>query len=290
MQSSPSTSGRLTKGERTRLIAQQTQQDAVFMRGGVDFSRIQLSALMRHVDAGIPIEFEALGPYMTDYASVGYRLTKTSLTPGDQIGLQLNQLFRRFFPAARVVSLYDDYNQTHATEDDGTVSAQYALADCETFRASLRQLFITHGIASVDDDMLLLSESSKVAHAEQLVVELDRFGFIRHQGLEITFVPRDPERLFYDRIVLRTKRGKWLCAALDAAGFLDEQNRRIVHVVALPHSMKEQQDKVWEILRVLGISSERYHNIFYDPQATPETIVRTVEAFFQMSASATPSL
>jgi hypothetical protein len=290
MQSFLSTSSRPTKGERTRLKAQQTQRDALFMHEGVDFSRIQLAALMQHVQAGIPIEFEALGPYMTDYISVGYRLTKISLTPGDQIGLQLNQLFRQLFPDARVVSLYDDYNQTHATEDDGTVSAQYDQADCETFRASIRQLFMTHGIASVDDDMLLLSESSKVAHAEQLVAELDRFGYIRRQGLEITFVPRDPERLFYDRIVLRTKRGKWLCAALDAAGFLDDQNRRINHLVALPHYMKEQQDKVWEILRVLGISSERYHNIFYDSEATPEDVVRVVAAFFETPTTVTPTL
>jgi hypothetical protein len=138
--------------------------------------------------------------------------------------------------------------------------------------------------------MLLLAESSKVAQAKQLVAELDRFGFIQRQGLEIIFTPREPENPLYDRITLRTKRGKWLCAALDAAGFLDEQNRRIVHLVALPHYMKEQQDKVWEILRVLGISSERYHNVFYDASARPEMVVRTVEAFFEIPTSATPAL
>jgi hypothetical protein len=123
-----------------------------------------------------------------------------------------------------------------------------------------------------------------------LVTELDRFGFIQRQGLEIIFTPREPENPLYDRITLRTKRGKWLCAALDAAGFLDEQNRRITHLVALPHYMKEQQDKVWDILRVLGISSGRYHNIFYDPSAESDVIVRTVQAFFETPTSATPTL
>jgi hypothetical protein len=279
MQPSLPTSGRLTKSERARLKARQAQHDTVFIHQGVDFSRIQLSALHAQYDSHASLEFEALGPYMTDYGSVKYQLTTSTLTSADQIGLQLNQLFRRTFPRARVVSLYDDYNQTHATEDDGTVSAQYATVEREAFRSSLRQLFLNENIASGDHDMLLVSESSKVAQAKLLVTELDRFGFIRRQGLEITFVPRNPERLFYDRIVLRTKRGKWLCAALDAAGFLDAQNRRIIHLVALPHFMKEQQDKVWEILRVLGISSERYHNIFYDPLAAPQNVVRVVEDF-----------
>jgi len=290
MQSSLSTSGRLTKSERARLKTQQTQRDAAFVYGGVDFSRIQLPALLAQRDRQMPIEFEALGPYMTDYAAAGYHLTAPILTPEDTIGLRLNQLFRRLFPQARVVSLYDDYNQTHATEDDGTVSAQYAQTDRETFRASLQQLFIAHNIGSNDDDTLLVAESTKVAHAKQLVAELDRFGFIQRQGLEIIFTPREPENPLYDRITLRTKRGKWLCAALDAAGFLDEQNRRIVHLVALPHYMKEQQDKVWEILRVLGISSERYHNVFYDSSTSPEMVVRTVEAFFEAPTSATLAL
>jgi len=290
MQPSLSTSGRLTKSERARLKTQQTQRDAAFIRNGVDFSRIQLPLLFAQRDERLPMEFEALGPYMTDYAFVEYCLAHHALTPEDTIGLQLNRLFRQLFPLGRVVSLYDDYNKTHATEDDGTVSAQYTPADCATFRASLRRLFVDQAIASGDDDMLLLAESSKVAQAKQLVAELDRFGFIQRHGLEIIFTPREPENPLYDRITLRTKRGKWLCAALDAAGFLDEQNRRIVHLVALPHYMKEQQDKVWEILRVLGISSERYHNVFYDASASPQTVVRTVEAFFEIPTSATPAL
>jgi len=290
MQPTLSTSGRLTKSERAHLKTQQTQRDAAFVRDGVDFSRIQLQALLIQRDIQAPVEFEALGPYMTDYEAIRYRLVSHMLTPEDTIGLQLNQLFRQLLPRARVVSLYDDYNQTHATEDDGTLSAQYSQADREAFRASLRQLFIAQNVASGDDDMLLVSESSKVAQAKLLVAELDRFGFIQRQGLEISFIPREPENPLYDRITLRTKRGKWLCAALDAAGFLDEQNRRITHLVALPHYMKEQQDKVWEILRVLGILPERYHNIFYDPHATPEAVVRTVRAFFEASTSASAPL
>lgn len=271
---------RLTKSLRTRLKLDQSLRDAAYIHEGVDFSRIQIQALLQQAGRG-KLEFEALGPYMADYASCGYRLSPGVLTPEDRIGLQLNQLFRRLFPAARVVSLYDDYNMTHATEDDGTVSARYAKADRETFRNSLAQLFVDQHIAANKHDMLLLSESSKVAQAEQLVAELDRFGLIQRSGLEIVFTPRDPERSFYDRIVLRTKRGKWLCVALDAAGFLHHDNRHITHIVALPNYMKEQQDKVWEILRVLAISPEKYHDIFYDPQASPEHVVSVIQNAFQ---------
>jgi len=272
----PSLSDRLTKSARTRLKAQQAEHDALFIHDSVDFSRIQPRALLRAEH----IEFEALGPYMADYQAVNYHLTPAVLTSEDATGLRLSQLFRRFFPTARLVSLYDDYNSSHATEDDGSIAVKYALKDRQMFRTSLGQLFVAAGVVNGDDDMLLLSESSKVVHAKLLVAELDRFGMIERRGLEIIFTPRDPENPLYDRITLRTKRGKWLCAALDASGFLDQQNRRIAHLVVLPNYMKEQQDKVWEILRVLAISSERYHNIFYDPRMSAEKIAAIIEEEF----------
>lgn len=281
MQPSLPLSGRLTKSARAHLKLQQAQRDALSIRDGVDFSRIQIDLLQTNEN----IEFEALGPYMTDYRNVGYRLTAHTLTPEDTIGLSLSRLFRHFFPTARLVSLYDDYNMTHATEDDGSVSATYAAEDRLVFRSSLARLFIHAGAATTNDDLLLISESSKVAQAKQLVLELDRFGLIQRQGLEIIFTPREPENPLYDRITLRTKRGKWLCAALDAAGFLDQQNRRITHLVALPSYMKEQQDKVWEILRVLAILPERYHNIFYEPDLSSEAVVRVVEDEFRKAAA-----
>lgn len=272
----PTLSDRLTKSARTRLKMQQAEHDALFIHDGVDFSRIQPSALLN----AERIEFEALGPYMTDYQAANYRLTPVVLTPEDTIGLRLSQLFRNLFPTARLVSLYDDYNSSHATEDDGSIAVTYAPEDRQVFRTSLSQLFTSVGAASGDDDMLLISESSKVAHAKLLVAELDRFGMIERRGLEIIFTPRDPENPLYDRITLRTKRGKWLCAALDASGFLDQQNRRIAHLVVLPNYMKEQQDKVWEILRVLAISPERYHNIFYDPRMSAEKTADIIEKEF----------
>lgn len=276
---------RLTKSLRVRLKTDQLLRDAAHIHEGVDFSRIQIPTLLQQANDG-KLEFEALGPYMTDYSSCEYRLSPEILTPEDLIGLQLNQLFRKLFPAARVVSLYDDYNKTHATEDDGTVSAQYAESDRGAFRASLERLFISKRIATSANDMLLLPESSKVTQARQLVAELDQLGLIQRNGLEIVFRPRHPERLFYDKIVLRTKRGKWLCVALDAAGFLHQDNRRIVHLIALPNYMKEQQDKVWEILRVLAISPEKYHDIFYDPQASPEHVVKVVQDAFRHAGPA----
>jgi hypothetical protein len=89
-------------------------------------------------------------------------------------------------------------------------------------------------------------------------------------------------RSFY----LRTKDGRWLCEALDASTFLKAENRRITHIVVLPEYMKEQQDKVWEILRVLHIAPHKYHNIFYDKTLPAEHIRHAIERAFYMVWSA----
>jgi hypothetical protein len=205
------------------------------------------------------------------------------LTPVDAIGFELAKSFRQLFPRARLVSLYDDYNTTHATEDDGTVSAVYAAKDKQVFLQSLDKMFHAAGMDTYQPP-LLLSESSKVSEAEELVATLDDLHMIERRGHEIIFIPPAPENPLYDRITLRTKRGKWLCVALDAAGFLHEDNRHITHLIALPTYLKEQQDKMWEILRVLAIPSDQYHNIFYDPMVAPEAACRVVACEFEKAA------
>ena len=48
-------------------------------------------------------------------------------------------------------------------------------------------------------------------------------------------------------------------------------------MVILPEEFKKQQDQVWEMLRVLGISWENYHNIFYDDTNPPKKIAQIIE-------------
>jgi hypothetical protein len=122
----------------------------------------------------------------------------------------------------------------------------------------------------------MISESSKVPDAQRLVSLLETKGHIQRKGEEIVFVNNLAENPLHHRIHLRNSKGKWLCEALDAATFLKDENLQILHIVALPDYMKNQQDKVWEILRVLGISSHCYYNIFYSLDFTSSEIAQTV--------------
>ena len=274
---------KLSKTERARLAECISQYDALFTRNGVNFSRFNFGALLHHLLAGGTIEFEALGPYLESYRSHGGVMTRDNLLKEDAIGLELAVVFRKFFPKARLISLYDDYN-AHSPET-GMKSNDSGIGDFpdplkKAFLESLLGLYRSCGALtdkSVDGvDYLMIPESSKPADAQDLVARLEAKGCISRKGDEIMFVNTQAENPLHHRIHLRNSRGKWLCEALDAATFLKAENLRIFHIVALPDYMKDQQDKVWEMLRMLGISPHLYHNIFYSVDFTPKEVAQTV--------------
>jgi len=274
---------KLSKTERARLAESISRYDALFTRNGVNFSRFNFGALLRHVLAGGTIEFEALGPYLESYRSHGGVMARDNLLKEDAIGLELAIVFRKFFPKARLISLYDDYN-AHSPEtgiksnDSGIGNFSDSLK--KVFLDSLLGLYRSNGALtdkSVDGvDYLMIPESSKPADAQDLVARLDAKGCINRKGEEIIFVNTQAENPLHHRIHLRNSKGKWLCEALDAATFLKAENLQILHIVALPDYMKDQQDKVWEMLRMLGISPYLYHNIFYSVNFTPKEVAQTV--------------
>ena len=127
------------------------------------------------------------------------------------------------------------------------------------------------------ENFLLISESSKTVEAEKLVERLDEAGHIQREGQKIYFVNEGAENPQYKRIILRTGTGRWLCEALDASTYLKPENLEITHLVVLSKDFVAQQDKVWEILRVLGIRPTHYHNIFYDKSLDPSVVAEIVD-------------
>jgi hypothetical protein len=274
---------KLSKTERTQLAQFVSSYDIPFIRNGVDFSRLNFGPLINHVRSGGIIEFETLGPYLQAYQADNGVMKHNNLLNEDAIGLQLAIALRQLFPEARLVSLYDDYNAHIPGKDISSGSsgvAHFSDTHKEVFRESLIELYRSSSVISPTarhgTDYFLISESSKIDDTEALVNFLETKNCIYRKGNEIIFINSRAENPLYHRVHLRNSKGKWLCEALDAATFLKAENFNILHIVALPDYMKSQQDKVWEILRVIGISPYRYHNIFYDPHANPKDVAKTV--------------
>lgn len=276
---------KLTKSERTMLAELIQKIERTSIQDGVDFSRCQMAELFDARNRGVPIEFEMIGPYMADYASANYKMTTENLISEDAIGLQLAAVFRDIFPSARLVSLCDDYNTGKFSVHAKTDIATYGAATKRHFKQSLVRLFKFYNAIGQDavhgQHYLLISEDNMQLNAELLVARLEGQGYIQRTGDEITFINEDAENPLYAQVRLRTKSGRWLCEALDAASYIDPANRNITHLVVLPSYMKTQQDRVWEILRVLGIPSNRFHNIFFDPNASVLQVCAVVRQVFQ---------
>lgn len=274
---------KLSRDERARIIECLSEYDTLYTHDGVNFSRLNFIPLLERKLSGGLIEFETLGPYLEGYQVHGGIMKQDNLLNEDAIGLELAVVMRRFFPDARLISLYDDYNAHVPGENvtsNGSGIAHFSDTLKTAFRKSLIELYKSSGAlapnAIQDIDYFLIPESSKTNDAELLVSCLETKGYIQRKGEEIIFINSLAENPLYHRVYLRNSKGKWLCEALDAATFLKAENLDILHIVALPDYMKSQQDKVWEILRVPGIASHNYHNIFYDPQAKPSEVAKIV--------------
>lgn len=259
---------------------------------GVDFSRIQINKILADLIAGRKIEFETFSPYLSDYNLKTGEIWKDKLIPADKIGLALAKTFRELFPNARLVSLHDEYNtgmpdssNPRGIPVEGGKQLVLPQEVKDRFEANIVQLLKENGSISPDGvagkEYLMISESSKQDDAVKLVERLKEKGFIKQKGEMIAFVNKNAENPLFQYIPLRTKNGRWLCEALDASTYIKPENLAITHIVALPNHFKNQQDKVWEMLRVLGIKPENYHNIFYHESADPQVVVQTIKDEFE---------
>lgn len=264
---------------------------------GVDFSKIQIPKIFEAIAEGNLIEFETYSPYLNDHNQKTGEIFKEKRAKDEEIGLKTGGWFKEYLSGLRanfrVISLSDEYN-SEASEEVDSFGRPVKGKQAE-FPKDVRDRFLQEtedemreaGIIEEDDvvgkDYLIISESSKQESAVELVRQLDEKGLIRRdpKNQEIIFHNPDAENPLYKSIRLRSKTGRWLCEALDASSFLNEENRDIFHIVVLPNGYKEQQNKVWEILRVHGIAPLNYHNIFYDPDQDPEVVRKTIENEFE---------
>jgi len=262
---------------------QQEEMEAmekITTKEGVNFSRCQMKKIIEGQRNGRKIEFESFSPYLSDYNMATGEIWEDKLTKGDAIGIAIGKVLRESFPQARLISLYDEYNSEIPDSADPTgkpiVEGSQIVFPEETklnFRKSLEEIMRKKGLVRGNDeegkDFLFVSESSKTRDATALVSKLEEVGKIKHDGQAIYFVNPDAENPEYREITLRTTNGRWLCEALDASAFIKPENLEVTHLVVLPDHFKKQQDKVWEILRILGIESDNYHNIFYNEDMPP---------------------
>lgn len=260
------------------------------IREGVDMGELDVPTLLKAYLENKIVEIETFSPYLIDHDVKHGNFI--GLTNDELIGLELGQHLKKQFPRAKTIALYDEYNND-LVDSSSPTGAPTALGPMLSFseeaKAKFRENTINrlkeYGIISEkekeDEDYFIVSESSKIADAEKLVESLDAEGFIKREGDEIWFIKQDSENPIYRKILLRSKKGKWQCEALDASAFLDKTNRERCHLVVLPKSYKEQQGKVWEILRTLKFKPENYHNIYFDEGLDPSHVVETVKQRIQ---------
>lgn len=240
---------------------------------GVNFSYCHMDSLTERYGKGMILEFDCIRPALYNYNFITGAIDKDKLVSIDIIGLEIAKLIKQEFAKSRLISFYDDYSNYEFSE----------LAQ-NNFKSNILKILIQNGLLNENDtenrDYYLLAESKAVSQAEELVARLENVNgksYVRRDGLSIKFVNEDVENPIYSVIDLRTAEGQWERWALDASTFLAPINNDIVHLVILPYNyFINEQDRVWEILRILGIESENYHNIFYDENLEPEKIVETI--------------
>ncbi len=269
------------------------EQEREIVRSSIDFAKCQMDEIVKTYAQGGEFEFESFSPYVSDYDLARGDIRRSPLTNADAIGIAIAKKLREKFPKARLISLFDEYNTgMTATSDvlgkphrDGK---QIELDESvkQNFQTSIEALLREKGVLHDNDkegeNYLLISESSKIRDAEKLVQMLEnkKMGFIERSvekdNETIYFVNPSADNPKHKKILLRTARGRWLCEALDASSYRNPHNTEITHLVILSNEFREQQDKVWEILSVLGIQPNNYHNIFFDKMLPPDAVAEVI--------------
>lgn len=276
----------LGKGEKQELQKRIEEAESSEKINGVDFSKCDFALIWKNYLEGAILEIDTFSPYLSDHDQRNGSFI--GLTKAEEIGLAVGKYLKAIFPKSKTVTLYDDYNNTLPDSTDvfgrpnksGTMLAFSEEAKSNfliNVRQKLREYRLIGESEKEGQDYYAISESSKIQEAEKFVGLLEEKGLIRRKGQEILFVNSNSEHPFHQTILLRNPEGKWMCEALDASSFINPVNTSRTHLVILPKGFSEQQDKVWEMLRMINIPPDNYHNIFYDESSSPEIIRATIE-------------
>jgi len=261
---------------------------------GLDFGYVQLDEVMAAFLVGNPpIDIETVGPYLAAHLNkeTDKLEIKMDNVPTDEaVGIQMAAIFKKLTHSVegkvRIVALLDEFNN-YASERGFTKEEQ------DAYIVATADLFGRAGVIEPTDeagkDFLLLRESEQVNKVDDIVNRLQASGngiVSNNSGGELIFKPNDEfmdslkisgnrrKEFKKSGIVLKDADGKPLCQTLDAAGFLGDENKYLMHVVMLENHMVSQQDKVFTLLKALGITNEhKYHNIFFDAQNLPPEII-----------------
>lgn len=282
----PHSGNNLGEKEKAELRKQIDEAESSEKIDGVDFSKCDLALVWKNYLEGMMVEIETFSPYLSDHNQRNGSFL--GLTKAEEIGLAIGKYLKNVFPKSKTISLYDDYNNTLRDSMDAfgkpTKSGQMLAFSKEAkanFLMNVRRKLYEFGLIRKDEkegqDYKLVSESSKIQEAEKFVGLLEEKGLIKRTGQEIKFANSDSENPLHQTILLRDSEGKWMCEALDATSFMDPANAIKTHLVILPQSFSEQQDKVWEMLRMINISPRNYHNIFFDENLSPEEVKLRIE-------------
>lgn len=271
---------------------------------GLDFSYTQFDEVLAAFLAGRPpVDIETVGPYLCAHLNQetgALEIKMENLPVEEAVGIQMAAIFKKLTHAVegkvRIVALLDEFN--NYVDKRG-----FNEEEQDAYIVAIAELFGRAGVIEPDDeagkDFLLLRESEQIHKVDNLIERLkaSEHGKVSNneQG-ELIFTPDqefvDSLKISSNRrkefkkkgILLRDAKGKPQCQALDAAGFLSDENKHLMHVVMLEEHMTSQQDKVFTLLKALGITNERrYHNVFFDTEhLPPEVIVYGVAKKLQM--------
>jgi SAM-dependent methyltransferase len=272
------------QGQRRRqLLAAVARRDSEALAGlGLDLSFAWLDDVIASLIAGAPyVDIETVGPYAHHHFdhSGNVDVRASNLPPDEEVGLFLGAALRdvlRPCPNVRFVALLDEFTVLFDRPD-------IAAHQRDLYVIEMYHLLRDRGLLRSGDvpgrDYVLLRESELAEQVDVLIERLDACGrgVIERTAGDVVFRPAkwfveqlalhssNRQRELSRQGILLRRDGRPTCHAMDAAGFLNPINQRIVHLLMLDSQYAAQQDKTYALVRALDVvRQESYHNVFYD--------------------------
>lgn len=267
---------------------------------GIDLDRLWLFDVVAGlISEDQNVEIETIGPYMSDHLDESgvLRVDAASMRSDEQAGLLLGALFRELIgdsTAARMVSIYDDYNvpgHLDITEEERAefvVEMTHVLCEARVF----------HPDDIPGHEMLVVSEAQLAGRVDRLIadldactdgtVEVDTSGdvrFIPDAGLieRLALRSGNRRREFATKGITLVRGGRPTCHAIDASGFYDPTNKEIVHVIMLDARFSAQQDRTYALLRALDlVTQDLHHSAFYNSsKLSPQCVLFAMSSLLE---------
>lgn len=252
------------------------------------------------VNGGPFISATTLAPYIA-HGVIGSNPKNLDehLSAEERIGLCLGAILRDFASLShnvRIVAMLDD----RTTVSSGQKASEHQLNHSIVELSEVLEKFDVIRPGDIaGKHYLLLRESEQIPAIATLIELLEQAGsgYLDRFGGDVTFFPNQE---LIDKLAMRSQTrfreirrrgiaimrdGKPTGHAIEAATFLDPNNREAVHLVFADRRFAAQQDKCYSLLRAAGVVSQgRYHGVCFDSQRlSPEVVSYAVCKLFQKS-------